>query len=68
MAGLNLQPYQAQILRLLQGGFKFGQMPIISVGRQTGKSYLNQIYNNNLCKEIDMPTEPKPKYKFSRAK
>ena len=73
MAGLNLQPYQAQILRLLQGGFKAGQMSVISAGRKTGKSYyhkllMNRIYDTNLCKEIVMPTDTEPKYKFSRAK
>ena len=76
MAGLNLQSYQEQILRLLEGGFRFGQLPAISVGRQTGKSHYysymkglqNRIYDTNLCKEIVMPTKPEPKYKFSRAK
>lgn len=73
MAGLNLQPYQAQLLRLLEGGFKAGQMATISAGRQTGKSYYykllkNRIYDNNLCKEIIMPSAPETKYKFSRAK
>ena len=28
-----------------QGGFKHGEMMIISAGRQTGKSYLNQWYS-----------------------
>ena len=32
----------------LFGGFKRGEMAVISAGRQTGKS----IYYNNLCKEI----------------
>ena len=32
----------------VNGGFKRGEMAIISSGRQTGKS----IYYNNLCKEI----------------
>lgn len=76
MAGLNLQPYQAQLLRLLEGGFKAGTMAVISAGRQTGKSHYysymkglkNRIYDTNLCNEIVMPTEPGPKYKFSRAK
>ena len=76
MAGLNLQSYQEQILRLLEGGFRFGQLPAISVGRQTGKSHYysymkglqNRIHDTNLCKEIFMPTKPKTKYKFSRAK
>jgi hypothetical protein len=53
--------------RLSQGGFKQGQMMIISAGRQTGKSYLNQWYGNNLCKEIFLPMKPEPKYKFTRA-
>ena len=73
MAGLNLQPYQEQLLRLLERGFKAGQISVISAGRQTGKSYYtkvlkNRIYDTNLCKEIVMPTTPEPKYKFSRAK
>lgn len=76
MAGLNLQPYQARILSLLQGGFKFGDMAVISAGSQTGKSHYysymkglkNCIYDTNLCNEIVMPTKPEPKYKFSRAK
>lgn len=55
------------------GGFKQGEM-IVFAGRQTGKSYYtmkvlkNRIYGTNLCKEIMLPVEPKPKYKFSRAK
>jgi hypothetical protein len=48
-------------------------MFLISAGRQTGKSTLNQYYgklwsNTNLCKEILLPMKPAPKYKFSRAK
>jgi hypothetical protein len=38
------------------GGFKRGEMAIVSSGRQTGKSTLtimkSRIYNANLCKEI----------------
>lgn len=76
MAGLNLQPYQEQLVRLLEGGFKAGQMSVISAGRQTGKSHYysymkglkNRIYGTNLCKEIMLPMAPESKYKFSRAK
>ena len=54
------------------GGFKHGEMMILSAGRQTGKS----IYYDNLCKEIFFPGMPlttlslnrlMPKYQFSRA-
>jgi hypothetical protein len=38
------------------GGFKRGEMAVISSGRQTGKSTMtmlkSRIYNANLCKEI----------------
>ena len=53
-------------------GVKPGEMYVIG-GRQSGKSYyyqkmlLNSIYNTNLCKEIFLPMQPEPKYKFSRA-
>ena len=72
---------QALYDKVLAGGFKRGEMFLISAGRQTGKSTLNYYYgklrNNNLCKEILLPGYPKtsaslnrlmPKYKFSRAK
>ena len=55
----------------------YNTMDVFSVGRQTGKSmfntftmevFKNRYYDTNLCKEIMMPMEPKPKYQFSRAK
>ncbi len=51
-------------------GIKAGQMFLYTAGRQTGKSMLNHLYNNNLCKEIMLPmgNQPVSKYKFSRAK
>lgn len=61
-----LRPYQQALLDKVSGGFKAGEMMIISAGRRTGKSYLNQLYGNNLCKEILLPMKPEPKYKFSR--
>jgi hypothetical protein len=40
----------------VNGGFKRGEMAVISSGRQTGKSTMtmlkSRIYNANLCKEI----------------
>lgn len=64
-----IHPWQQPLLnKVTQGGFKHGELMLISSGRQTGKSMLNQWFNNNLCKEILMPTEPASKYKFSRAK
>lgn len=74
--------YQMDILTKLSAGVAVGPLDIFSVGRQTGKSTMslkvlkNRYYgatertfwNDNLCKEIMMPMEPKPKYKFSRAK
>jgi hypothetical protein len=68
-----LQSYQ-QVLwdKVRQGGFKQGEMMLISAGRSTGKSMLNayygKIFSTNLCKEILLPMKPAPKYKFSRAK
>ena len=52
------------------GGFKKGEMMVISTARQTGKSVLWDLETLNLCKEILFPMkpEPEPKYKFSRAK
>ena len=65
---MSLNSYQIDLYRkLVAGGMKKGEMSIISAGRQTGKSYLNQLYGNNLCKEILLPMKPEPKYKFSRA-
>lgn len=62
-----IYPYQQALLDKVSSGFKAGQMMIISAGRMTGKSYLNQLYNTNLCKEILLPMKPEPKYKFSRS-
>jgi hypothetical protein len=69
MTAFNLMPYQQALWdRLATGGFSKGEMTIISSGRRAGKSYLNSLYGNNLCKEIVMPTRPvtKSKYSFSR--
>lgn len=66
--------YQMDILTKLSSGIHSGPLDVFSVGRQTGKSYYNmkvlknRIYGTNLCQEIMMPMEPKPKYQFSRAK
>jgi hypothetical protein len=68
-----IEPFQ-QLLwdKVRQGGFKQGELMLITAGRRTGKSMLNalygKIYSNNLCKEIFLPMKPKPKYQFSRAK
>lgn len=49
------RPYQKALWdKFTLGGFKQGQMTLYSSGRQTGKSMLNAIYNNNLCKEITL--------------
>ena len=50
-----IYPYQQALYnKIAQGGFKTGAMQIISSGRQSGKSMLNAIYNNNLCKEVTL--------------
>ena len=65
--------YIDNYLKIAEGGFKKGEMAIISGGRQSGKSYyyqkqlLNSIYNTNLCKGIMLPMFAEPKDKFSRA-
>lgn len=65
--------YIDNYLKIAEGGFKKGEMAVISAGRQAGKSHyyqkmlLNSIYNTNLCKEIMLPMFAEPKYKFSRA-
>jgi hypothetical protein len=60
---------EALNMNYIRGGFKAGEMMIISTARRTGKSlYYSAIYNTNLCKEILLPMNPEPKYKFSRAK
>lgn len=69
MTAFNLMPYQQALWdRLANGGFKRGEMSIISSGRQSGKSHLNLLYGKNLCQEIILPTQAviKPKYSFSR--
>lgn len=62
-----IHPYQPALLDKVSSGFKAGEMMIVSAGRRTGKSYLNQLYGNNLCQEIILPMKPEPKYKFTRA-
>lgn len=53
--GIEPLPYQQALWdKLSQVGFKQGQMTLYSSGRQSGKSMLNAIYNNNLCKEITL--------------
>lgn len=60
---------EALNMNYMRGGFKPGEMVIISTPRQTVKSlYYGTIYNTNLCKEILLPMNPEPKHKFSRAK
>jgi hypothetical protein len=71
--GIEPLPYQQALWdKIYRGGFKQGEMQIISAGRQTGKSLyqkmvLNKLYGTNLCKEIMLPMKPKPKYQFSRS-
>ena len=38
--------------RLNQGGFKHGEIMLISAGRQTGKSMLNQYYNSMIINQM----------------
>ena len=45
------------ILKNITEGIPIGQLAVFSAGRQTGKSYLNQLYNQNLCKEITMTSQ-----------
>lgn len=72
--GMMIPKYQTDLYLKMLDGIKRGEMMIISTGRQTGKSMLNKyfdklkLYENNLCKEIFLPMQPEPKYKFSRAK
>ncbi len=67
--GIEPLPYQRALWdRLNQGGFKHGEMMLISAGRSTGKSNLNAFFQNNLCNEILLPMKPASKYRFSRAK
>jgi hypothetical protein len=71
LAGIE-QEWHMEILKNLSGGIAAGTMNVFSAGRQTGKSMLMKVMKNrfdaNLCKEIMLPVEPKPKYQFSRAK
>ena len=58
-----IYPFQQALYdKIKAGGFKRGEMFLISAGRQTGKS----MFYSNLCKEILLPMKPEPKYKFSR--
>lgn len=58
----------------LSGGFRKGEMIVISAGRQTGKSYYQKVLLNAMYNGINLDTESifenanKPKYKFSRSK
>jgi hypothetical protein len=64
-----IEPFQ-QLLwdKVRQGGFKQGELMLITAGRQTGKStFLKSVYYKNLCEEIMLPMKAEPKYKFSRA-
>lgn len=67
-------------LESFTGGFKRGEMAIITSGRQTGKSYyyqkmlLNSVYGsvysndvNSLYANMFTDSIPQSKYKFSRA-
>ena len=38
-----LKSYQMDLLKKLNGGYKPGEMMVISAGRRTGKSYYNQM-------------------------
>ena len=62
----DVRPWQNFILKNINDVFSAKEMMIISSGRQSGKS-LYYSYLNNLCKEIVLPMEKKPKYQFSRA-
>jgi hypothetical protein len=66
---MTLHDYQLNMIQKLADdieGWKPSELYIISGGRRTGKSTLNQWFNNNLCKEI-LPPMKEEKYKFSRA-
>jgi hypothetical protein len=47
-------------MNILNGGFKHGEMTIISSGRQSGKSFINQY----LQQWIDMQEQQQPKCKI----
>lgn len=67
---VDLEAWSQCVLGMTTGGIHPGEITVYHSGRQTGKSALNQWFNNNLCKEIFLPMQPvtKPKYQFSRAK
>lgn len=65
-----IHPFQKALWdKFANGGFKRGEVALISAGRQTGKSnFLKSAYYKNLCEEIlSTDMKPEPKYKFSRA-
>ena len=51
--------------KLNEGGFKQGELSVMSSGRQIGKSMWNNVWNN-LCREILLEPMKEQKYKFSR--
>jgi hypothetical protein len=66
---IQLRDYQLKTIQQLAidiEGWKPSELFVIAGGRRTGKSTLNQWFNNNLCKEILLPMKEE-KYKFSRA-
>ena len=63
-----IHKHQIDMYLKLVDGYKRGEVVTISSGRQAGKSYLNQLYNTNLCKEIMLDANKANKYNFSRAK
>jgi hypothetical protein len=70
---MNMNYVQQWYSKVIDGGIKYGEIKSMyyTAGRQAGKSTLNQyygkLYDTNLCKEIFLPMQPEPKYKFSRA-
>jgi hypothetical protein len=62
---IQLHDYQLCVLEHLKG-WKPGEMMLISTPRQTGKTYLNQLFGKMSNRQIFM-MGPEPKYKFSRA-
>lgn len=56
MNNLNLLPYQEKLLTAIQhGGFKPGEMMIMSSGRQIGKSMLNAAYGRLMADLNKLP-------------
>lgn len=49
---MTFSQYQSHWIKKITTGFSSKELMVISAGRQTGKSYLNQLYSTNLCKEI----------------